>query len=140
MGPMPNHVSANCGTWRVLPEGMSQMFRLLYLGNGWADCVEIWHRLGDPLVTAYATVTGARAHVQRYPHTALLYLGNGLADCVQIWYVCLGSLTKCLPQVIDGVHLHVRTCAPLFHKCSACCFSVTVWPIALKFGMHFGTH
>ena len=27
-------------------EGMSQMFRLLYLGNGWADCVEIWHALG----------------------------------------------------------------------------------------------
>ena len=34
------------------------MFRLLYLGNGWADCVEIWHALGDPLVTAYAIVTG----------------------------------------------------------------------------------
>ena len=163
---MPNHVSANCGTWRVLPEGMSQMFRLLYLGNGWADCVEIWHALGDPLVTAYTVVTGgvpnpwlvestlvmtrnphtkfehisARAHVQRYPHTALLYLGNGLADCVQIWYVGWGSLTKCLPQVIDEVHLHVRTCAPLFHKCSACCFSVTVGPTALKFGMHLGTH
>ena len=58
MGPIPNHVSAYCGTWRVLPEGMSQMFRLLYLGNGWADCVEIWHALGDPLVTAYAVVTG----------------------------------------------------------------------------------
>ena len=29
------------------------MFRLLYLGNGWADCVEIWHALGDPLVTAF---------------------------------------------------------------------------------------
>ena len=28
------------------------MFRLLYLGNGWADCVEIWHALGDPFVTA----------------------------------------------------------------------------------------
>ena len=55
---MPNHVSVNCGTWRVLPEGMSQMFRLLYLGNGWADCVEIWHALGDPLVTAYTIVTG----------------------------------------------------------------------------------
>ena len=150
MGPMSNHISANCGTWRVLPEGMSQMFRLLYLGNGWADCVEIWHALGDPLVTAYTIVTGgslrigedrsARAHVQRYPHTALLYLGNGLADCVQIGYVGWGSLTKCLPQVIDEVHLHVRTCAPLFHKCSACCFSVTVGPIALKFGMHLGTH
>ena len=58
MGPMPNYGSAYCGTWRVLPEGMSQIFRLLYLGNGWADCVEIWHALGDPLVTAYAVVTG----------------------------------------------------------------------------------
>ena len=26
------------------------------------------------------------------------------------------------------------------HKCSACCFSVTTRPIALKFGMHLGTH
>ena len=34
------------------------MFRLLYLGNGWADCVEIWHALGGPLVTAYAVITG----------------------------------------------------------------------------------
>ena len=74
MGPMPNHVSAYCGTWRVLPEGMSQMFRLLYLGNGWADCVEIWHALGDPLVTAYTIVTGgylctcARADIP--PHRA----------------------------------------------------------------------
>ena len=66
MGPMPNHGSAHCGTWRVLPEGMSQMFRLLYLGNGWADCVEIWHALGDPLVTAYAVVTGG---VSLHVHT-----------------------------------------------------------------------
>ena len=55
---MPNHVNTYCGTWRVLPEGMSQMFRLLFLGNDWADCVEIWYALGDPLVTAYAVVTG----------------------------------------------------------------------------------
>ena len=34
------------------------MFRLLLLGNSWADCVEIWHALGDPLVTAYAVVKG----------------------------------------------------------------------------------
>ena len=67
---MPTHVSAYCGTWRVLPEGMSQMFRLLYLGNGWADCVEIWHGLGDPLVTAYAVVTGGVSlHVRTYRDT-----------------------------------------------------------------------
>ena len=34
------------------------MFRLPSLGNGWADCVEIWHALGDRLVTAYAAITG----------------------------------------------------------------------------------
>ena len=34
------------------------MFRLLLLGNGWADCVKIWYALGDPLVTAYTVVMG----------------------------------------------------------------------------------
>ena len=46
------------------------MLRLLFLGNGWADCVEIWHALGDPLFTAYAVVTGGISlHVRtcRYP-------------------------------------------------------------------------
>ena len=58
MTPVPLHVNGNNSTWRVPPEGMSQMFRLLFLGNGWADCVETWCALGDPLVTAYAVVTG----------------------------------------------------------------------------------
>ena len=58
MGPMPNHASTHCGTWRVLPGVMSQMFHLLFLGNGWADCVEIWHAVEDQLVTAYAVITG----------------------------------------------------------------------------------
>ena len=55
---MPNHARTHCGTWRVLPGGMSQMFRLLFLGNGWADCAEILYALEVPLVTAYAVVTG----------------------------------------------------------------------------------
>ena len=40
--------------------------------------------LGDPLVTAYAVVTGG---VSLHVHTALLYLRNGSADWVQFWYV-----------------------------------------------------
>ena len=41
------------------------MFRLPLLGNGWADCIEIWYALGDPLVTAYAVVTcGVSLHVR----------------------------------------------------------------------------
>ena len=130
------HVAS--ATW-----GESQMFRLLFLGNGRADWVEISHALGNPLVTAYAVITGGVSlHVlmcRDTPHTALLYTRNGLTDCVQIWYVGWGSLAKYLPQVIGRVHLHVHTCAPLSHKCSACRHSVTVGPIALKFGMHLET-
>ena len=100
--------------------------------------------LAATVVTAYAVITdGVSLHVltcRGTPHTAPLYLGNGLADCVQIWYVGWWSLTKCLPQVIGGVHLHVRTCAPLSHKCSACRHSITVVPIVLKFGMHLETN
>ena len=140
---MPNHASTHCGTWRVLPGGMSQMFRLLFLGNGWADLRRnlacSWGPISYSLCSNHGWGISARAHVQRYPHTALLYLGNGLTDCVQIWYVGWGPLAKCLPQVIGGVHLHVRTCAPISHKCSACRHSVTVGPIALKFGMHLET-
>ena len=41
------------------------MFPLLFLGNGWADCVGIWYALGNPLVTAYAVVTdGVSLHVR----------------------------------------------------------------------------
>ena len=66
------------------------MFRLPSLGNGWTDCIEILYAFRDPLVTAYAAVTGgvsARAHVQ----TVLLYLRNGSADWVQFWCVSWGS-------------------------------------------------
>ena len=68
-------------------------------------------------------LSSARAHV----HTTFLYLRNGLADCVQIWCVGLGSLTTCFLKVMGGVHLHVRTCAPLF------CISVIAGRIVLKF-------
>ena len=44
---------------------VSQIFRLLFLGNGWTDCAEILYALGAPLVTAYAIVTGgASLHVR----------------------------------------------------------------------------
>ena len=34
------------------------MLRLLFLGNGWADCIEIWFVIGTSLVAVYAVVTG----------------------------------------------------------------------------------
>ena len=41
------------------------MSRLLFLGNGWADCVEIWYAPGNPLASPYAVVTdGVSLHVR----------------------------------------------------------------------------
>ena len=41
------------------------MFRLLLLGNGWDDCVEIKDAIGVPLVAAHAEVKGGIAlHVR----------------------------------------------------------------------------
>ena len=80
------------------------MFRLLYLGNGWADCVEIWHALGDSLVTAYAVVTGGVSlHVRtcRYTPTPRFCISETLCRLCSNWYVGWGSLTKCLPQLIN---------------------------------------
>ena len=149
MGPMLNHASTYWGTWRVPPEGMSQMFRLLFLGNGWAECIEIWYALEDPLLTAYAVVTGGVSmHVRTCRDTPtprfciskrLGRLCSNFVCCGSLTFSC-GSLTKCLSQVMGGVHLHVRTRAPFFHKCFTYCYSVTARPIVLRFGMHLGTH
>ena len=110
------------------------MFRLPSLGNGCADCVEIWYALKRPISYSLCSNHGwgisARAHV----HTAFLYLTNDSADCVQIWCVGFESLPKCFPQVMGGVSLHVRTCRPRF------CISGTARPIGLNFGVWVGVH
>ena len=93
------------------------MFRLLFLGNGWADCLEIWHALGDPLVTAYAVVTGGvclhvRTRRDTPPHRTSVSQKRLDRLCSNLVRGLGVALAKCLPQVIGGVHLHVRTCAP----------------------------
>ena len=36
-----------------------------YLGNGWTDCVEIWHVISDPLARLFTKVKGgAQLHVR----------------------------------------------------------------------------
>ena len=58
------------------------MLRLLLLGNGWADCVEICYALGDPLVTAYAVVTGGVSlHVRT---CTLRFCSSGMARPIMI--------------------------------------------------------
>ena len=73
---------SHSGTWRVPLEGVSQMFRLLFVGNDCADCVKTWYAIWAPLVTVHAVVMGG---VSLHVHTALLCLRNGSTDCVQIW-------------------------------------------------------
>ena len=60
--------------------------------------------------------------------TPFLYLENDWTDCAEIWDV-LRDQTRQFTQITDGVHLHVRTCVPLFR------ISRTAGRIALKFGM-----
>ena len=54
------------------------------------------------------------------------------ADCDQIWSVFRDQVVMHIIQVVDGVHLHVRTCGradvPLF------CIWETAGRIAQKFG------
>ena len=143
MRPMPNHARTHWhvarATWRDVTNVPPAVSRKR-LGRFCWNFVCTWSPISYNLCSTHGWGISARAHVQRYPHTALLYLRNGLADCVQIWYVGWWSLNKCLSQVIGGVHLHVPTCAPLSHNCSASRHSVTFGPIALKFGMHLETH
>ena len=56
-------------------------------------------------------------------------LGNGWTDCAEIWRVVRDQLAVRFTLLWGGVHLHVRTCAPLFR------ISETVGRTALKFGM-----
>ena len=74
--------------------------------------LKYWHAAWGPISYSLWTIShgwdiSARAHVQRYPHTALLYHRKRLGRSrVQIWYVGWGSLTKCFPQVMGWVSLH----------------------------------
>ena len=54
--------------WRVARAArrVSQIFRLVFLGNGWADCAENLYALEVPLVTGYVAVTGGAS---LYVHT-----------------------------------------------------------------------
>ena len=97
MGLMPNRASTHCGTWRVLPGGISEMFRLLFLGNGWTDCAEIVYALGAPLVTAYVVVTdGVSLHVLTCrgtppPHTPRFCISGTAWPIVFKFGMCVGA-------------------------------------------------
>ena len=61
-------------------------------------------------------------------------LHNGWPDCVQIWCVTRDPLDKCFTHVWGGVHLHVRTCTPVFQV------PQTAGRIAFKFCVWLGAH
>ena len=68
--------------------------------------------------------TCARADVPN-----VLYLLNGWTDCAEIWCMVRDELAMRFTPLMGRVHLHVRTCAPLFR------ISGTAGRIVLKFGV-----
>ena len=90
------------------------MFRLLFLSNGWADCVDIWHAIGAPLVAGHAVLTGgnlctcAREHCASISHERLgrlcsnLMGGLGGLMCELGWWYSVAArptkATKALPN------------------------------------------
>ena len=116
------------------------MFLLLSLGNGWADCVEIWYALGAPSVTAYAVLTGGVSlHVRTCtPRFCISGTARPIVFKFGVWvggHYRSAFHKSCMVCICTCARAH-----PLSHKCSSCCHSVTVGPIALKFGMHLETH
>ena len=91
------------------------MFCLLLLGNGSADCVEIWYALEDPLVTAYAVVTGGVSLHARTCTPRFCISGTARPIVFKFGVWVWSHYHKCFTQTMGGVHPHVRTCAPLFH-------------------------
>ena len=87
------------------------MFRLLLLGNGWADCVEIWYVLGVPLVTACAVVTGGVSlHVRTCtPRFCISGTARPIVFKFGVWVG--GHSLSAFHKSCVGC---IRTCAPLF--------------------------
>ena len=117
-----------------------QMFLLLSLGNGWADCVEIWYALGDPSVTAYAVFTGGVSLHVRTCTPRFCISGTALPIVFKFGVWVGGHYQSAFHKSWMGC---IRTCArahPLFHRCLVCYHSVTAGPIVLKFTMQLGSH
>ena len=145
MEPTPIHLGSHCGTWHVQSEGCKNlplsynlgMDRLILTKCG-VCCDHIGVRTcrctTRPSCDAYYTGRGwgtsARARVQM-PHFP--YLGNGLTNCAEFWFVVIYQLAWCFTKVLYGVHVHVRTCAPLFR------ISETAGRIAPKLGSWLDT-
>ena len=66
--------------------------------------------------------------------TPFPYPGDGWAHFAETCWVVRSPLAIRFTQVMGGVYLHVRTCAPIFH------ISGTARRIGLEFGMWLGIH
>ena len=90
------------------------MFRLLFLGNGWADFAEIWYALGNPLVTAYAAVTDeVSPHVRTCrPRFCISGTAWPIEFNFGVWDSSPYLSPKCFPQVMGlciSARAHVQT-------------------------------
>ena len=86
---------------------------LLILGNGWADCAEIWYTIGVPLVIVYAVITvGVSLHVRTCtPRFCISETAWLIVFKVGVWGG--GHYRSAFHKSWVGVHPHVRMCAPI---------------------------
>ena len=101
----------------------------------WVESFQIWcfHSSAQLfIIFQFESVRKPPSMTHPNVHIRFPDLANGWADCVQIWCVARYPLDKCFTHVWGGVHLHVRTCKPLFQ------ISQTAGRIAFKFCVWLG--
>ena len=71
MGPMPNHASTHCGTWRVLPGGCHKCSACCFSVTAGPIALKFGMLTRGPISYSLCSNHGwgisARAHAQRYP-------------------------------------------------------------------------
>ena len=121
------------------------MFRLLLFGNDWADCAEFWYALGDPLVTAYAVVTGGvplnvrmctpRFCISGTARPIMFKFGVWVWSHCEMWYALGDPLVTAYAVATGGVSLHVRMCivhSALLYLRDGSADCVQVWGVGLE--------
>ena len=87
------------------------MFRLLFLGNGWADYVEIWYALGSLLATAYAVVTdGVSLHVRTCtPRFCISQTARPIVFKFGVWFRVITKVLSTSHGLGISARAHVQT-------------------------------
>ena len=103
------------------------MFRLLFLVNGWTDCVEIWYVIGIPLAAVHAFVTG---EISLHMRTCapLFHISGPAGRIVLKFGGCLGTQYSysfyASHRLGASVRAHVHTQSPYLRNRLADCAKI----------------